>query len=178
MSQRRWYDIDPRLSKVVHAMEFMNRDSQFYFGDKLYEMSEALLAQRGGDEYLANLDAKKKEGLTKARSKHRWYDRNESLHKAFNNLYALSGQDRREIAVQLETPIQIVEGYERHCNHHGSKPEMRVIEEILRSSFIEGRERACKLYALYLYDYSQPKHPEAPEGLWTNLLKSLQKAMS
>jgi hypothetical protein len=182
MTQRRWYDIDPRLSAVVHAMEFMNRDSQFYFGDKLYELTETLVSRRGGEEYLATLDKRKQEGLTKARSnKHRWYDRNEHLHKAFNNLYALSGQDRREIASQLETPIQIVEGYEKHCLRQGLKPEMRIIEEILRSSFIEGKERARKLYSIYLYDYfssGQARHPEAQgDGLWSHLLKRFQDAL-
>ncbi|MCE3234519.1 MAG: hypothetical protein K0Q50_699 [Vampirovibrio sp.] len=181
MTYRRWYDTDPKLSAVVHAMESLNRDTQIYFADKLYELSEGLLTQRGGDDYLAGLDARKKEGLTKARSKHRWYDQNESLHRAFNNLYALPGGDRRDIAIQLETPIQIVEGYEKHCARHGSNPEMRVIEEILRSSFMEGRERARKLYSLYLYDYSaatHPSHPEVPEGIWSQLLKRVQEALS
>lgn len=181
MTYRRWYDTDPRLSAVVHAMEFMNRDTQSYFGEKLRELSESLLVQRGGDDYLAGLDAKKKEGLNKSGSKHRWYDRSESLHRAFNYLYALPGGDRRDIAVRLETPIQIVEGYERHCQRQGIKPEMRIIEEILRSSFMEGRERTRKLYSLYLYDYESampPMHPEAPEGLWSQLLKRVQEALS
>jgi phage-related protein len=190
MTYRRWYDADPRVSAVVHAMEDLNRDSQLYLAQKMLELSETFLVDLGGDTYLAALDPKKQEGLNKADSKNRWYDRDDRLHKAFKNLYALPNSERRDIAMRLATPIQIVEGYERHCMRQGTKPEMRIVEEILRSSFVEGQERARKLYSVYLYDFvvaaastpnarSDESVEEEPKGgLWSHLLRSLQEAMA
>lgn len=190
MAYRRWYDADPKLSSVVHAMEFLNKDTQLYFAGKVLELAEALLTQQGGEAYLDTLDERKKEGLNKSQAKNRWYDRHETLHKAFNYLYALPAIDRREIANKLETPIKIVEGYERHCTRQDKAPETSVIEEILRSSFVEGQERAKKLYSIYLMDLSAPRPlqsvkasplkndtPEVSTGLWSHLLKKFQEAM-
>ena len=189
MSYRRWYDVDPRLSAVVHAMEDLNRDSQIYMAQKILELSESLLVDLGGEEYLKGLDEKKQAGLDKAGSnKNRWYDRDERLHRAFKNLYALPNTERRDIAIRLATPIQIVEGYEKHCARQGSAPEMRIIEEILRSSFVQGSERARKLYSVYLHDFSATATPERSHdkaskdsnsgSLWSHLLRSLQEAMA
>jgi hypothetical protein len=188
MTYRRWYDADPKVSAVVHAMEDLNRDSQVYLAQKLVDLSETLLAELGGDAYLETLDPQKKEGLNKADSKNRWYDRDERLHRAFKNLYALPNIQRRELATRLASPIQIVEGYEKHCNRQGSKPEMRIVEEILRSCFVEGQERARKLYSVYLYDFSvsvpqrQQRQEESvedePQGIWSLLLRRLQEAMA
>lgn len=189
MSFKRWYDFDQRLSTVIRAMEFLNQGSQFHFADKLLELSEELMVQRGGTDYLATLDPKKQAGLEKAsQSKARWYDQTDSLHRAFTNLYALPNEDRREIASRMVTPIQIVEGYERHCRKEGKEPDIRVIEEVMRSCFVEGQERARKLYSLYLTDPSEflAKRPNlaasAPEessrGMWSNLLESIQTVLS
>jgi hypothetical protein len=186
MTYRRWYDADPKVSAVVHAMEELNRDSQLYLAQKLVELSESLLAELGGDAYLEALDPQKKEGLNKADAKNRWYDRDDRLHTAFKNFYALPNIQRRDVASRLATPIQIVEGYEKHCNRQGSKPELRIVEEILRSSFVEGQERARKLYSVYLHDFSisSPQRPqeekgaEEPQGLWSHLLRRLQAAMA
>lgn len=190
MAYRRWYDVDPKLSSVVHAMEFLNKDTQLYFAAKVLELAEALLKQQGGNAYLETLDDRKKDGLNKSQAKNRWYDRHETLHKAFNYLYALPAIDRREIANKLETPIKIVEGYEKHCVRQDKSPETSVIEEILRSSFVEGQERAKKLYSIYLMDLSAPRplqsvkggrgnknQKEESTGLWSNLLKKFQEAI-
>lgn len=187
MAYRRWYDVDPKLSSVVHAMEVLNRDTQLYFAGKVLEFAESLLAEQGGEVYLESLDERKKDGLKKSEAKSRWYDRHETLHKAFNYLYALPAIDRREIANKLETPIKIVEGYERHCARQDKVPDTYVIEEILRSSFVEGQERAKKLYSIYLMDLSAPRPlqgvksgnaKEPPSGLWSNLLKKFQEAIA
>ncbi len=188
MSYRRWYDVDPKLSNVVHAMEFLNPDTQIYFAEKLLELTRALMMAQGGETYLEALDDRKKEGLSKSQAKKRWYDRHETLHQAFNNLYALSAIDRREIAMKLAMPIRIVEGYEKHCARQDNVAEASVIEEILRSSFVEGNQRAQKLYSIYLMDFSgQPGQPpsstnqaaksQAPTGLWSHLLKKFQEAL-
>lgn len=190
MAYRRWYDVDPKLSSVVHAMESLNKDTQLYFAGKVLELAEVLLGQQGGEAYLETLDERKKEGLNKSQAKNRWYDRHETLHKAFNYLYALPAIDRREIATKMETPIKIVEGYEKHCARQDKAPETSVIEEILRSSFVQGQERAKKLYSIYLMDLSAPRPLQAVKaghdkknqkgestGLWSNLLKRFQEAM-
>lgn len=180
MSYRRWYDNDPKLSSVVHAMEFLNKDSQAYFAEKLLELSQSLMARQGGVAYLETLDERKKNAMGKARDKKRWYDWDDRMHLAFNNLYALPAIDRREVALKLATPIQIVEGYEKHCNSQGRKIEACIVEEILRSSFVEGQERTRKLYSLYLSDFVQPATTQAKDsgGLWGNLLKKLQETLA
>lgn len=184
MAYRRWYDADPKLSSVVHAMEFLNRDTQLYFAGKLLELGQSLLSQQGGEAYLNALDERKKDGLSKSQAKNRWYDRHETLHKAFNYLYALPAIDRREIANKLETPIKIVEGYEKHCARQDKVPESSVIEEIMRSSFREGQHRAQKLYSIYLMDFSESQSSQSsksgknePVGLWGNLLRKFQEAL-
>jgi hypothetical protein len=183
---KRWYDFDQRLSVVVRAMEFMSTNSQCHFADKLLELSEALLVQRGGETYIEMLEPKKKTGLEKAdASKGRWYDRQETLHKAFVNLYALPNEDRQEVAARMVTPIQIVEGYERYCRKERKEPDILVIEEVLRSCFVEGQDRARRLYALYLSDPSDflPKRqavwpPDESRGMWSSLLESIQTVLA
>ncbi len=187
-TQKRWYDVDQKLSKVVHAMEFMNEESQQRFAGKLLELSQEFLRDLGGTDYIETLDAQKREGISKSRAKKRWYDRYESLHTAFNNLYALDNDSRRFIATQLVTPIQIVEGYEKHCKREGKEPDIRVIEEVLRSAFTQGQERTRRLYSLYLNEFKdeldshnrqQRKKLETQEepGLWTLLLQSLHSVL-
>ncbi len=189
--QKRWYDTDQRLSVVVHTMEAMNVESQQRFANKLLELSEELLHELGGQEYIQTLDERKVEGLSKSQAKKRWYDAYETLHRAFNNLYTLDGDSRRYIATQLVIPIQIVEGYEKHCKRERKEPDARVVEEILRSCFTQGQERTKRLYSLYLNDFSreleahkqqqkakQQQFGNEGDGLWSQLLGNLQKALA
>lgn len=187
MAYQRWYDKDPRLSAVVKSMEFMNDATQRRFADKLLTLSEELMAERGGYEYIEKLDPNKKDALGKAQSnKKRWYDQYESLHRAFNNLYALPMEDRREIAARLSTPIDIVAAYERHCTRQRVRPDLNVVEEILRTSLQDGAERARKLYALYTDDFrheletanKRPYGAAADRGMWTALLENLQDMLA
>jgi hypothetical protein len=148
-------------------------------------VSEGLLSQLGGDAYLSDLDTKKQEGLQKSKAKKRWYDQEELLHQAFNNVYALDNQRRRELAEQMALPIEIVQGYEAHCYLQQKVPDLKVVEEILRSCFQEGSARAKKLYAIYLpeFDAAFKTHQksrlkqDAKKGLWTLFLESLQNAI-
>ncbi|HEY9685546.1 MAG TPA: hypothetical protein V6C52_01075 [Coleofasciculaceae cyanobacterium] len=187
MAFQRWYDFDVRLSGVVRSMESMSERNQEYFAEKLLELSEYLLEERGGEEYLTALHPKKKEGLEKAQSKKRWYDKSESLHRAFNNLYALTTEDRQEVATRMTTPILIVEAYEKQCETMHLEPDVKIVEEILRTCLTEGQERAKRLYALYMNDFSvfQGKNMAGatPEntmlsGLWSSLLKNIQSYLS
>lgn len=185
MTFKRWYDADVRLSAVVRTMECMNESSQRQFAEKLLELSQELLAQQGG-EYLSTLDNAKQEGLKKSQAKKRWYDQYESLHRAFNNLYALDGFSRRNVADKLSTPIEIVQGYELHCEQTDKTPDVKVVEEVLRSCFKEGPERARRLYALYLPEFNealqkhqQGRNKKAPaKGLWVTLLENLQSVLT
>jgi hypothetical protein len=183
VAYQRWYDTDLRLSAVVRSLELLNEQSLEYFAEKLLEISESLLSEHGGADYLESLDPRKKAGLEKAQTnRKRWYDRQENLHKAFNNLYALTPKDRREVASRLTTPILIVEAYERYCRQEEVTPDIRVIEEILRTCLLEGHERAKRLYSLYMNDFSKmlPKSQaeETQEGFWTGLLKNIQSILA
>jgi hypothetical protein len=184
---QRWYDFDVRLSGVVRSMESMSERNQEYFAKKLLELSEFLLEERGGEAYLSSLHPKKKEGLEKAQSKKRWYDKSESLHRAFNNLYALTTEDRQEVATRMTTPILIVEAYEKQCETMHLEPDVKVVEEILRTCLTEGQERAKRLYALYMNDFSMFQGngvvggvPENTmlSGFWSSLLKNIQSYLS
>lgn len=188
MSYRRWYDADPRLSTVVHTMEGMGETIQRQFAAKLLELSEEWMHIQGGNEYLSALDTKKQDGLQKSNAKKRWYDQYESLHKAFNNLYALDDLSRRNIAEKLSLPIEIVKGYEQHCQDMDKSPEIKVVEEILRSCFREGAERSRRLYAVYLPEFNealrrheqkrQSKKEAEAKGVWETLLESIQSALN
>lgn len=171
---------------MVRAMESMNIESQMRFADKMLELSEALLQACGGQDYIISLDPKRREGLDKSKARNRWYDRYESLHQAFNNLYALSSGDRRTLAMQLHTPIQIVEAYERYCKQADQSPDQRVVEEILRTSLREGPERARRLYAIYLSDFSEEiarlgrsstESTWTEDNFWSLVLRSLQQVL-
>lgn len=177
---KRWYDEDKKLSIVVKAMEAMDITTQLKFADKLLELSRELLRDRGGDkEVLEALEADKKAALEKAQSRRRWYDQYESLHQAFNNLYVLNEQDRGSLANRLVVPVQIVEGYERSCREKGDQPNLEVVDEILRTSLLEGPERANKLYDLYALEASiSPQQKSKPKGVWSEVIASLQKALS
>lgn len=185
VAYRRWYDPDPKLNAVVQALEELSEANQRQISRKLLEVSQELLARAGGEEYLANLDAKKKDGLRKSKSKKRWYDRQEQLYKAFYNIYALDAHSRRDVAEQMGLPIHIVHGYERHCRDTQKTPELSVVEEILRTCFQEGQNRAKKLYALYLPEFNaafqshQKSHlkQEPSKGIWTLLLESIREAI-
>jgi len=181
---RRWYDDDPKLKKVIETFEHLNGDVQLKFAAKFLEMSERLLSQLGGHEYLATLEMPKQEAMQKSSARKRWYDRHESLFKAFNNIYALNSYKRRELADMMTLPIQIVQGYERHCKEMGKPPDLKVIEEVLRSCFQEGAERTKKLYAVYLPEFdAEMKHHHSrmkqhePKGMWQVFIESLQKAI-
>lgn len=188
MSFKRWHDTDPKLSAFLQSMEHINGGSRKRFAEKLRELSEILLAERGGAEYLENLDYRKKEGLRKAEAKNRWYDQLDDLHDALQNLYALNSADRREVAGRLSLPIRIVEGYEKYCKAQSQLPDNRVIEEILRTSLVDGEERARRLYDHYLSalraDIPQmnqarkAKAAKAKNGVWTSLLQSLQGVLT
>lgn len=182
MAFKRWYDNDSKLSNVVRAMERMEPSTQQHFAEKLRDLTEDLVFDHGGEAYLATLEPKVREGLNKAQSKNRWYDRYEDLHQAFNNLYALPPGDRREVASRLETPIEIIRGYERHCKETEQAPDSKVIVEVLRTSLVEGPARAKRLYALYLGNFPSTdaveNPPEEQKGLWTRLLESIQSALN
>jgi hypothetical protein len=182
LAYKRWYDCDAKLSTMVRAMEVMNLPSQRYFAQTLLELSEMLLAERGGETYLRALEEGKKAGLEKSKAKNRWYDRYETLHRAFNNLYTLKSEDRREIAIRLSTPISIVAGYERQCRKTGQEPDVKVVEEILRTALSQGHERARRLYSLYLTDFEEELNNSSrrksgkteSKGFWTQFLETLQ----
>jgi hypothetical protein len=185
VAYRRWYDSDARLSAVVHTMERLNESSQRQFARKLLELSEELLTEQGGEAYLASLDVRKREGLQKSRAKKRWYDQYETLHKAFNNLYALDSPSRRSIAEKLRLPIEIVKGYEQHCLENHKAPDAKVVEEVLRSCFKEGPERAKRLYALYLPEFNaalrtheSQNTQQASKGIWETLLEGIQSVLN
>jgi hypothetical protein len=185
VSYRRWYDTDPRLSAVVRTMECMGETIQRQFAEKLLELSEEWMLIQGGNAYLSALDTKKQDGLQKSHAKKRWYDQYETLHKAFNNLYALDEFSRRSIAEKLSLPIEIVKGYEQHCQEMDKKPEMSVIDEVLRTCFKERPERARRLYSVYLPEFNQAlraleqeRHAhKAYKGVWETLLESIQSAL-
>lgn len=183
MSYRRWYDADPRLSTVVRTMECMGETIQRQFAEKLLELSEEWVLIQGGEAYLSALNTKKQDGLQKSNAKKRWYDQYETLHRAFNNLYALDDLSRRSIAEKLSLPIEIVKGYEQHCRDLDKQPEMSVIDEVLRTCFKERPERARRLYSVYLPDFNealrtheQERHA-ASKGVWETLLESIQSAL-
>ncbi len=148
-SFKRWYDIDEQLSIVVHTMEKLTFVSQLTFANTLLDLSERILMEKGRDEYLANLDEERQKGLEKSIDKRRWYDRYPTLHKAFNNLYALRDEDRHEIADILLVPCQIVQLYEQYCERRNRETDPKVIQEILRTSIVEGPNRAKRLYSIY-----------------------------
>ena len=183
MVYKRWYDYDAKVRTMVKSMEFMNVKNQLYFAEKLLEMSEQLLLERGGDSYLSSLEVNVKQGLEKSKAKKRWYDSFEVLHRAFNNLYALTPEDRQELAIRLSTPIRIVEGYERQCRKQGQDPDIKVVEEILRTALSQGHERARRLYVLYLTDFpaenaQKNSNQNQQKGLWTRFLENLRTALS
>lgn len=187
MSHKRWYDLESHLSQVVRAMEFMNETSQVKFGERLFELSEELILEKGGSDYLANLSDDVKAGLEKANSKSRWYDRHEKLHLAFKNLYSLPNSERRQIAVMMVTPIKIVRGYEKHCKNSGQVPDSIIVDEILRTCLTSGPKRAENLYQIYLVDASHYEQSTGTngngkgskeDGVWSELLTSIQKALT
>jgi hypothetical protein len=186
VAYQRWYDSDPRLSAVVRTMECMGETIQRQFAAKLLELSEEWLQIQGGTEYLSQLDTKKQEGLQKSNAKKRWYDQYESLHKAFNNLYALDPLSRRNIAEKLSLPIEIVKGYEQHCIEMEKSPEIKVVEEILRTCFNEGSERAKRLYAVYLPEFNEALRAHensrnakrVSKGVWETLLENIQSVLN
>lgn len=163
-------------------MERMSERNQQYFAKKLLELSQQLMKERGGEEYMSALHPKKQEGLEKSESRKRWYDNDETLHQAFNNLYALAPDDRREVAARLTTPIMIVEAYEKNCQDEGREPDIEVVDEILTACLTEGQERAKGMYALYMggftggtpYGRRRTDSQEAAPGFWSHLLKDIQ----
>jgi len=180
MVYKRWYDRDPRLSRVVQAMEHLDTGSRRVFAVKFHNMSNIWLKERGGDNYLRMLDDNRKAGLLKSGNRKRWYDHNEHLHQAFNNLYALPPLDRRELMALLDTPIHIVEGYERYCHQHEQEPDVRMVDKIMRTCMVDGAESAKRMYTVYLTAL-RPNLPETlpePKGAWTVLLKTLQEALA
>jgi hypothetical protein len=87
----------------------------------------------------------------------------------------------------MTTPILIVEAYEKQCETMHLEPDVKIVEEILRTCLTEGQERAKRLYALYMNDFSvfQGKNMAGatPEntmlsGLWSSLLKNIQSYLS
>lgn len=189
MSQKRWYDFESQLSKIVRSMELMNDNSQIKFGERLLDLSEQLICERGGANYMESLSLDIKEGLEKANAKNRWYDKHEKLHLAFKNLYSLNNGDRRQIAVLMMTPIKIVKAYETYCKVNGQKPDLNIIDEIMRTCLTSGSQRAENLYQIYLVDssYFQQMNDNKPlrnnnikksDTLWSDLLMTVQRAMA
>jgi len=154
---QRWYDDDLYLCSLVSAVSGMSIASQQLFGELLNVMADELISSAGRDELLLSLPERVMDGLRKSQRKKRWYDHQAELHQAFNKLYALTIEQRSDLAHRLFIPGQLVEKYEIYCQEAHIQSDMRVIEQMIATCLQRGPEHALNLYGVYIDYFRAPE---------------------
>lgn len=137
---------------VVQSIEFKHESVETFLQQKIILLSEKLMAKKKLGHYIIQIEADIQRAIEKASNARLWQDNQDQIIRAFNHLTMLGSIEKHQISSILITPIRIIKGYEDYCEHIEQAPNLNIIDEILRTSFIAGPERAEKLYHLYLKD--------------------------
>jgi len=146
---KRWYDIDPALSQLVHTVEHLDPVCQKLFA-RLLKISSERLIKKHGREFSRNLNWETYHSILKSRRSRRWYDQEQNLHKAFNTLLSLNEADRAFIGRELNVPAQIIAGYESYCKIQQNKIKPSFVQAIIDTWINKGPERVLELYSEFL----------------------------
>jgi hypothetical protein len=147
---KRWYDLDLRLSKLVTAMEQMNDDHCQLFGYLISHLFDEIVNKGNRGEFFRELDWGTIRGIWKSKSRRRWYDQDDVVHKAFNLIYSLADKDKILVGQNLATPAELVAGYELYSAKQNQPLELDTVCEIIETCFRDGDEQAAAKYAYLL----------------------------
>jgi hypothetical protein len=148
MPVHRWYDRDAQLSDLVRTMERLSPDSQVLFGHILKQTAWQLIKHRGRT-FVRNLNWETFMGILKSKRSRRWYDRDHTLHTAFNLLFSLADGDRALIGRELSIPAELVHHYETYAQSRNEDICLDVVQSILETCFREGPHQAVATYSIF-----------------------------
>ena len=97
----RWYDKDPKLTRVVELMEALPLDVQEELAVNLIHFVNIIRRNRNEIENPISIGKSRVLGLYKAFNKRRWYDKRSILMSAMNTLSTLPFDDCTIIAEGL-----------------------------------------------------------------------------
>lgn len=91
----RWYDQDENMKLLINILEKLSEDAQNSIAEEIIQ----LLMQR-------NIDSDSLiEKIEYVPNRHRWYDKNETLHSAIKMLKKFSGEERKEVFSEIFTSM-------------------------------------------------------------------------
>lgn len=107
----RWHDSVSVLGQAVREMEIAPKTLQKQLAETII-----LLIEREGwlkqNEYsLKELGLNKIQGLHKSKTKRRWYDVDPTVHKAFNFIYMLEDQEKKEVGFKILLSLNAVKAF-------------------------------------------------------------------
>ena len=109
--EKRWYDKDRKMAKVLEIIKSLNDREQQEFGISLFQLSS--MVRKTKSEKSQDNDAgisigkDKVLGLYKSFNKRRWYDRDLSLMSAMNSLSTLPVEECKNITEGILNTINV-----------------------------------------------------------------------
>lgn len=111
MPHTRWYDKDENMKLLINMLEKFPFEAQESIAEEIIQ----LLMQKDikADEFIKNLEY--------VPSRHRWYDKSESVHSAVKMLKKLTIAQRKEIFLEIYASVfDIIQQYKEKINLNNS----------------------------------------------------------
>jgi hypothetical protein len=142
---RRWYDLDPTVSKAVRLLESFPSDIQTLISEGALRLAEQECRINELMANLRSLGPEKVLGIHKSKNKRRAYDQNLAVHHAMNALYALSQVNRQLIGERVLDLMNCILEYIRVCKGYEIDPSVEEVGAIAQAYVELGPEEAKAL---------------------------------
>ncbi|MDX2083768.1 MAG: hypothetical protein SFZ03_00055 [Candidatus Melainabacteria bacterium] len=164
----RWYDEDPEVSQAVVTLRDLPEGEQELFARILITLFESWRRQDRLDGRAAMLGVDKHLGLHKSKTRKRWYDQNDWVHRAFNSLYQLDNTRRRLLCQKLHAAIRSLNLYKASCLQQERETQPGEIMNVVQTAIQQG-ENATRFYLgtlglLEVEEASWMALPSVPSG--------------
>jgi hypothetical protein len=105
----RWHDLIPELAQAVRMLEKAPPEFQQLIARAIAGNMQLHEVPKHAEHGLKKLGTEKVIGLLKSQGKRRWYDRDPLIHQAFNCVYLMDDNRRRETAVKILVSLKALE---------------------------------------------------------------------
>lgn len=148
MQKNRFYDQDPVVSQAVSLLLMLPGEMQTMAADSLSKIAETEYRLGEMIQETKSLGSDKIMALYKSKQKNREYDKNPSLHRAFNYLMLLTEENRRMISHRIVGLITQMHNYLKSCRQFSLVPTVQHLAAVTQAYLHLGPEEATRVIRL------------------------------